>query len=252
LLANWHGIGTPLPFVRGLETTSAATEVDDNAPAAASLDSGQTVEKPAHSTPRRDKLRPERADEVVARNRAEERRRERSLVNDTFRIHFGGHPTYIQLLTHPDDLRKALFHEQLRVGYDDHGLTLRRSFVSPRDPNLADPDGPDPVTARTLSDGGYPPADKIFAWAVQLRKTQNDFEVATRIEDGQEVENVGLIVQAATNFFHPLSQVPDVTRTAVKVVRKKDEKHDQDEGREHRHIRMRTDGQRPIARLRPA
>jgi DNA-binding MarR family transcriptional regulator len=220
-LASWHGIGMPLPFLRGLPRVTASGGPDlptSEHPAAVPAEKLQDdSNEPAAVADE-----PE-ADPVAARRAAraaEERRRERSLINDTFRIHFGGNPTYVQLLTHPDDSLAALFHEQLRVGYDDSGLTVRRSFISPRDPSLGGPEALDPITDRVLRDDGYPPAQKLFAWAVQLRKTKHGFEVATRIENGQKRDNVGLIVQAPRNFYLHLTRIPDLTSRIIKVVRK--------------------------------
>ena len=95
-------------------------------------------------------------------------------------------------------------HEQLRVAYDGGGIPVFRSFVSPKDPSLGGPDADDPVEQRTLRDGGYEASDKLIGVAAELVRTGAGFELATRVENGAELPNVGLIVQAHKNFYRPL------------------------------------------------
>ena len=95
-------------------------------------------------------------------------------------------------------------HEQLRVGIDDDGLPVHRSFISPKDDALGGPDAHDPIEERTLRDGGYEARDKLIGVAAELVRSGAGFELATRAEGGERVPNVGLVVQSHANFYAPL------------------------------------------------
>ena len=103
-----------------------------------------------------------------------------------------------------DEWAKVRFHEQLPVAVDQDGLTVYRSFVSPRDPSLGGEDADDPVEARTLQHGGYPARDRWIGWAAELEQTKDGFKLATRLDAGEELLNIGLIVQAEHNFYREL------------------------------------------------
>jgi hypothetical protein len=200
----------PYPFFIGLGTPTVAIEeeLDEHPPVG--LDEKEVAQR-----------RSRKKDDRLAELSAEERRRERSLINDTFRIHFGGRPTYIQLLSAPAESRAVLFHEQLRVGHDTEGLVVRRSFISPQDPNLFGEDASDILSERVLADGGYRPSNKNFAWAIELDKTRGGFEVAYHHDGEVERPSVGLIVQAYSNFFAPIERLQDPTGVILKTRRHK-------------------------------
>ena len=91
---------------------------------------------------------------------AEKRRRQRSLINDVYRIYLPGNRwTYLQLLTPLGEWVRVRLHVQLPVGVDSAGRFVYRSFVSPRDEGLGDEAAHDPIEARTLEDGGWPARD---------------------------------------------------------------------------------------------
>jgi DNA-binding MarR family transcriptional regulator len=225
-LASWgNKIGVPLRFQRGIPRPTAP-----KANAVGPLAENENGEAAREAEPKRSKARsPKRREpdpEAEARKafNAEERRRERNLINELPRIYFGGRPTYLQLLTDPGEFPPGvLLHEQLRVGLDAMGQTVRRSFVSAKDPTFGGAEAPDPIGERVLHDGGYAPSKRSFAWAAELRKVKSGFEVATRFENGREVESVGLVAQAWGNFYSPLAGIPDVTGKVIRVVRKKSE-----------------------------
>ena len=141
----------------------------------------------------------------VARAR-EQRRRQRSLINDVYRIHIPGDRwTYLQLLLPLKEWVRVRLHEQLPVATDDNGALVYRSFISPQDPALGGEDAEDPIERRTLQSGGWPARDRMIGWAAELSLQEDgSFCLATRIEDGEERPNVGLVVQADTNFYSPL------------------------------------------------
>ena len=141
----------------------------------------------------------------VARAR-EQRRRQRSLINDVYRIHIPGDRwTYLQLLLPLKEWVRVRLHEQLPVATDDNGALVYRSFISPQDPALGGEDAEDPIERRTLQSGGWPARDRMIGWAAELSLQEDgSFRLATRIEDGEERPNVGLVVQADTNFYSPL------------------------------------------------
>jgi hypothetical protein len=209
LLAVRHPWKVPYSFFIGLGRPTVATERDPDE----LLD--EIEEKEVENRPTR------QADDPLAALGAEERRRERSLINDTFRIHIGGRPTYIQLLTPPEEWRTALFHEQLRVGLDADGLVVRRSFISPRDDALLGEDAPDPLSERVLADGGYRASNRVFAWAVQLEETPSGFEVTQHRDGESDLPSVGLIVQAYRNFFAPIERLAVPTGVILKTRRQK-------------------------------
>ncbi len=223
-LASWRWPGIPLPFVLGIPkpkvTKVEQDERESREQPRAKVHAGRATSKP-RSTRKTEPLDPEA--EARKEFAAEERRRERNLINDHYRVHFGGRPTYVQMLTHPEDAIGVLLHEQLRIGRDAQGQTVRHSFISPTDPGPEGAGASDPIGERVLRDGGYPPAKRSFAWAAEMRTTRGGFEVATRIEDGEEIQNVGLIAQAWSNFYSPLMGVPDLMSHVIKVFRKASE-----------------------------
>jgi hypothetical protein len=152
------------------------------------------------------RARPSVSDELAA-DRAERLRRERSLINDVYRIHIPGTRwTYLQLLLPLEEWARVRLHEQLRVGVDGDGLVVRRSFISPKDPALGGPEALDPIEERTVRDGGFPARDRWIGVAAELAETPEGFVLATRTENGEELPNVGLLVQSDPNFFRPLAR----------------------------------------------
>lgn len=190
-------MGTPLEFLKGRPSKARPKAVETPAAELAQ----EAAPEPAR--PAKPARPPESA--VLAADRAETLRRERSLIDDAHRIHIPGTRwTYLQLVTPIDEWLQVRLHEQLRVGFDDGGIPVFRSFVSPRDFALGGPDADDPVEERTLRDGGFRASEKLIGVAAELVRTGAGFELATRLENGVELPNVGLIVQARTNFYRPL------------------------------------------------
>jgi DNA-binding MarR family transcriptional regulator len=198
-LESWKGMGTPFEFLKGLP--SPAVE----APGAP--EPAQDPEPEPEPTPPPRETKPARTpiDAEIAADRAERRRRERSLINDVYRIHIPGTRwTYLQLLLPLEEWARVRLHEQLRVGVDGEGLPVHRSFISPRDPALRGRDARDPIEERTLRDGGFVAPDRRIGVAAELADTGKGFELATRVEGDKTLPNVGLIVQADKIFYRPL------------------------------------------------
>jgi DNA-binding MarR family transcriptional regulator len=198
-LESWNRLGTPLEFLKGLPSPSgeAPAEPADAEPAHDLVPAPESasVAKPARSA----------ISEELAADRAERRRRERSLINEVYRIHIPGTRwTYLQLLLPLEDWTKVRLHEQLRVGLDDEGIPVHRSFISPKDPALGGPDARDPIEERTLRDGGFEARDRWIGAAAELAETPQGFVLATRTVGGEELKNVGLLVQSEQNFYKPL------------------------------------------------
>ena len=193
---SWTGLGMPFEFLKGVPGPATHTSLSDE-PA---IDPDPAPEPTPIAKPARSPISKE-----LAAERKEGRRRERSLINDVHRIHIPGDRwTYLQLLLPLDEWVKVRLHEQLRVGLDGDGLPVHRSFVSPKDKALGGPEASDPIEERTLRDGGYEASDKLIGVAAELVRTGAGFELATRVENGAELPNVGLIVQAHKNFYRPL------------------------------------------------
>ena len=205
-LANWRGPGVPFEFVKGLATGRAekATPEPERKPRPDPEPPPAAPEPTPHG--RRQGATAGRAKRTMSNTReAERRRRERALINDVHRIHVpGGRWTYLQLLTPPDEWAYVRLHEQLRVGPGEDGVAVHRSFISPKDDALGGPGADDPVEERTVRDGGYAARDRVIAVAAQLEPAGNGYELATRADDGGSTPNVGLLVQAHSNFFRPL------------------------------------------------
>lgn len=198
LLETWGGMGTPFKFLKGL---AAPAEAPGEPESAQDLEPEPEPKPPPRETK---PARPSISEELAA-DPAERRRRERSLINDVYRIHIPGiRWTYLQLLLPLDEWAKVRLHEQLRVGIDGEGLPVHRSFVSRKDPALRGPGARDPIEERTLRDGGFEARDRRIGVAAELAETRTGFEVATRVEGGKTLPNVGLVVQADANFYKPL------------------------------------------------
>lgn len=189
---SWSKPGTPFVFLKGLPQPASSSS--DN------LDPGWTRERPSRAAPA---SRPgvSAVDEEEVRARAEVRRRQRSLVNDVYRIHIPGNRwTYFQPLLPIDEWPLVRLHLQLPVGVDDDNLLVFRSFVSPRDPALGGTEAQDLVEQRTLRDGGYEARDYRVFPAAELVESSVGFELASRYEGDVLVPNLGLIVQSDRNF----------------------------------------------------
>jgi DNA-binding MarR family transcriptional regulator len=196
---SWNKVGTPLEFLKGLPSPSgeAPAELAEAEPAHDPVPAPEpaSLAKPARSA----------ISEELAADRAEGRRRERSLINDAYRIHIPGPRwTYLQLLLPLEQWAKVRLHEQLTVGLDDEGISVHRSFISPKDPALGGPDADDPIEERTLRDGGFEARDRRVGVAAELVDTPEGFVLATRTVNGEELPNVGLLVQSDKNFYKPL------------------------------------------------
>jgi DNA-binding MarR family transcriptional regulator len=200
-LESWKGMGTPFEFLKGLP--------DPASQAAAEAEPTQDPEPAPYPSPARrvsEPARPSASDELAA-DRAERRRRERSLINDVYRIHIPGTRwTRLQLLLPLEEWARVRLHEQLRVGVDADGLVVRRSFISPKDTALGGPQAHDPIEERTVRDGGFPARERWIGVAAELAETPEGFVLATRTENGEELPNVGLLVQSDPNFFRPLAK----------------------------------------------
>jgi hypothetical protein len=197
--------GAPLDFRKGLPSTRTPGQTSED-----NVEEEPTQEAPAPvvvMVPKPPSPSRTWEQEAKAADRAEDRRRQRSLVNNVFRIHIPGtHWTYIQPLIPLEEWVKVRLHEQLPVAQDEYGLLVYRSFISPKDPNLGGEDADDPIESRTLRDGGWAAKDRRIGWAAQLEHTDDGmgFRLATRLEDGEERPNIGLVVQADKNFYKPL------------------------------------------------
>jgi DNA-binding PadR family transcriptional regulator len=196
--------GPPLDFRKGLPSARPPAEVSEveglPAQEAPALGVGVMVPEPSS------RLRTWE-EEAKAADRAEDRRRQRSLINGVFRIHIPGtHWTYFQPLIPLEQWVKVRLHEQLPVAQDEYDLLVYRSFISPKDPNLDGEDAADPIERRTLRDRGWAATDRRIGWAAQLEHTDDGigFRLASRLEDGEERPNIGLVVQADQNFYEPL------------------------------------------------
>jgi DNA-binding MarR family transcriptional regulator len=191
---------TPVTFRKGLagRSRSAAVEAEQDP------DQSPPTPEPAVVVTQRPTYSRDWKEETAAEN-AELRRRERSLINDVFRIHIPGTGwTYFQPLIAVDEWVKVLFHEQLPVGLDEDGLMVYRSFVSPKDPSVGGEGAHDPIELRTLQNGGYSASDRWIGRAAELELVDGGFKAATRIEGGKQRPIIGLIVQAERNFYRPL------------------------------------------------
>jgi hypothetical protein len=88
-----------------------------------------------------------------------------------------------------------------------NGVLVYRSFISPKDPVLGGEEADDPIEQRTLLSGGWPARERMIGWAAELsREPDGGFRLATRIEDGVERPNIGVVVQAESNFYSRLSR----------------------------------------------
>ena len=193
----------PIDFRKGLATqTNTAT---DNAQlAAAEPDvSDDPDPDPELDPPQEQPIRLATNEPGEAWGRSEERRRQRSLINDVYRIHIPGNRwTYLQLLLPLDEWVQVRLHEQLPIGTDANGVLVYRSFISPQDPALGGEDAEDPIARRTLQSGGWPARDRMIGWAAELSPEEGgSFRLAIRTEDGVERSNVGVVVQSETNFY---------------------------------------------------
>jgi DNA-binding MarR family transcriptional regulator len=203
-LASWQRPGTPFAFRKGRPAAGAVPEPADPdrgpaepvAGAAPGPREGATARAASAATASTNRPRADSAERL---------RRERSLINEVHRIHIPGNRwTYLQLLLPLDEWAYVRLHEQLRVGVDDEGFFVHRSFISPKDAALRGPDADDPLEERTLRDGGYTARDRLIGVAAELARSGAGFELATRTEKGKRVPSVGLVVQSHANFPAPL------------------------------------------------
>jgi hypothetical protein len=162
-----------------------------------------------------------------ARSDAEAERGRRSLINSHYRIHFGGRPTYIQLLSPVEDWPVVRLHIQLSViqHRGEHMGFDYASFVSPKDPALAGPLANDPLEDRLLQEGGFPARDKWIGSAVELAKDGKTFRVKQRDDTDLDAPCVGLIVQSHYNFCGPLLARPDLHERIIKTVKRGKGRH---------------------------
>jgi DNA-binding MarR family transcriptional regulator len=198
-LESWTKVGTPFEFLKGLPSPPGDAPAEPEQ-AQELVPEPEPAPLPGETTPVRTSI-----SEEVAADRAERRRRERSLINDVYRIHIPGICwTYLQLLLPLDEWAKVRLHEQLRVGVDGGGLPVHRTFISTKDLALRGPAAHDPIEERTVRDGGFEASDRRIGVAAELISSGTGFELATRVERRQTLPNVGLLVQSDKNFYRPL------------------------------------------------
>jgi hypothetical protein len=97
----------------------------------------ETVEPRPKSPEREPSSRPLKLRGEKVERQAEERRRQRSLINDVYRIHLPGtRQTYLQILLPLEEWVRVRLHVQLPIACNEDGIRVYRSFMSPKDPAL--------------------------------------------------------------------------------------------------------------------
>jgi DNA-binding MarR family transcriptional regulator len=202
LLAQRAKKGPPIRFLKGLPKPAARNSDSD----AKTKIEGSVIEGESPPPKRASAVRPTRSEreEEEAAQRREIRRRQRSLINDVYRLHIPGSAwTYFQPITPIREWKKVLLHEQLPVAQDDIGF-LYRSFISPKDETLGDPSAHDPIEERTLLSDGYPARIKYMGLVAEAMQVDDGFAVAVDEREGVQVPRIGLVVQAKNNFYDKL------------------------------------------------